>query len=405
LSDVTESDPVPVHGHCDPRFENVREVFGECLAGRKEVGAAIAFTLDGESVVDLWGGYTDETRTQEWEQDTIVNTYSTTKGMTALCAHRLIEQGLIRLDESVATYWPEFAQKGKDKVPVRWLLSHQVGLPAIRETLPPETLYDWDAMCAALAATEPWWEPGTQHGYHPVTYGFLVGEVIRRVAGKTVGQMFRDDVAEPLGADFHIGLAAAQHHRVSDLIGGLVAAKPKDGTNAPKIAIKSPLGDFMRDMSDATTMVGAAFNNPRIRTGSHNTPEWRQAEIPAANGHGNARALARIYGALACGGEVDGVRLLEPESILQARTEQASGPDQTLAQMPMRFGLGYMLRSDFMPLSPSENAFGHPGAGGSIGMADPDAGVGFGYVMNKMGMGLVGGATGFATLKAFFEAR
>jgi CubicO group peptidase (beta-lactamase class C family) len=401
----TTSSDVPVHGTCDPRFENVREVFAKCVASSKEVGAAIAFTLDGESVVDLWGGYADESCTREWERDTIVNTYSTTKGMTALCAHRLIERGLIRLDEPVAKHWPEFAQKGKEKVPFRWLLSHQVGLPAIREPLPPETLYDWDAMCAALASTEPWWEPGTQHGYHPVTYGFLVGEVIRRVTGKTVGQMFREEVAEPLGADFHIGLPPEHHHRVSDLLGSIAPAKPKDGSAPAPVKIKGPLGDFMRDMADSTTMVGAAFNNPRIRSGAHNTAEWRQAEIPAANGHGNARALARVYGALACGGEVDGVRLLEPQSIVQARTEQASGPDQTLANMPMRFGLGYMLRSEFMPFSPSENAFGHPGAGGSIGMADPDAGVGFGYVMNKMGMGLVGGATGFAVLKAFFEAR
>ena len=326
--------------------------------------------------------------------------------MTALIAHRLVEQGKIDLDAPVATYWPEFAAEGKKEVPVRWLLSHQVGLPAIRETLPSETLYDWDAMCSALAATEPWWTPGTKHGYHPVTYGFLVGEVIRRVAGKTVGQLFREDVAEPLGADFHIGLPEAEHGRVSDMVGSLAAPKTdaKTGSGKPAVRIKGPMADFMRDMADPTTMVGAAFNNPRIRAGAHNTTEWRKAEIPAANGHGNARALARIYGALACGGEVDGIRLLEPESVTRARTEQISGPDATLGSMPMRYGLGYMLRSDFMPLSPNESAFGHPGAGGSIGMADPEAGVGFGFVMNKMSQGLVGGPTGFAVLKTFFEA-
>lgn len=396
---------VPIHGYCDPRFSEVKEIFAAKLESN-EVGAAIAFTLDGEPVVDLWGGYTAEDQVREWERDTIVNTYSTTKGMTALIAHRLVEQGRIDLDAPVATYWPEFAQAGKAELPVRWLLDHRAGLPAIRKTLPPETLYDWDAMCVALAETEPWWKPGSQHGYHPVTFGFLVGEVIRRVAGKSVGQLFREDVAEPLGADFHIGLAPEHHARVSDLIGGIVpprSSKPKK-EGQPAARIKGPMGDFMRDMADPTTMVGAAFNNPRIRSGAHNTPEWRQAEIPAANGHGNARALARVYGALACGGEVDGVRLLEPDSISLARTEQASGPDATLGQMPMRYGLGYMLRSDFMPLSPNESAFGHPGAGGSIGMADPDVGVGFGYVMNKMSMGLVGGPTGFGVLKAFFDA-
>ena len=330
---------VPIHGHCDPRFSEVRAIFASKLAS-DEVGASIAFTLNGESVVDLWGGYTAADHEEEWQRDTIANTYSTTKGMTALIAHRLVEQGRIDLDAPVASYWPEFAAAGKEEVPVRWLLSHQVGLPAIRETLPAETLYDWNAMCAALAETEPWWKPGSQHGYHPVTFGFLVGEVIRRVAGKSVGQLFREDVAEPLGADFHIGLAPQHHDRVSDLIGG-IAPPPaaKSNTGKPVARIKGPMGDFMRDMVDPTTMVGAAFNNPKIRAGAHNTPEWRQAEIPAANGHGNARALARIYGALASGGEVDGVRLLEPDSITRARTEQVAGPDATLAQLPMRYGL------------------------------------------------------------------
>ena len=384
----------------------MKEVFQAKLDSGDEVGAAIAFTLNGESVVDLWGGHTAADRVREWDRDTIVNTYSTTKGMTALCAHRLIEKGLIDLDETVATYWPEFAQAGKQDVPVRWLLTHQVGLPAIRKVLPPETLYDWDAMCAALAETEPWWEPGKQHGYHPMTFGFLVGEVIRRVANKSVGTMFREEIAEPLGADFHIGLGAEHHHRVSPLIGSLIqtssSSRQENAKPAPKT--KGPMGDFMRDMADPTTMVGAAFNNPKVPAGAHNSPEWREAEIPAANGHGNARALARIYGALARGGEIEGVRLLEPESITRARTEQVSGPDTTLGQMPMRYGLGYMLRSNFMPFSPSENAFGHPGAGGSIGVADPDNRVGFGYVMNKMQMGLVGGPTGFAVLKTFYEA-
>ena len=402
LSDAT---PVPVDGQCDPRFAAVRETFEKCVA-KQEIGASIAFVLDGELVVDLWGGYTSKDQAEPWGPDTIANTYSTTKGMTALIAHRLVEQGKIDLDAPVAEYWPEFAKAGKQDVPVSWLLCHRAGLPAVRETLPGETLYDWDAMCTALAMTEPWWTPGEKHGYHPVTYGFLVGEVIRRVSGKSVGTLFREDVAEPLGADYHIGLPASEHGRVSDMVGSLAPPKEtrKAGSDEPAVRLKGPMADFMRDMTDPTTMVGAAFNNPHIKAGAHNTAAWRSAEIPAANGHGNARALARIYGALARGGETDGVRLLEPDSITRARTEQASGPDATLGSMPMRYGLGYMLRSDFMPLSPSENAFGHPGAGGSIGMADPDAKVGFGFVMNKMSQGLVGGPTGFAVLKTFFEA-
>ncbi|MBC8187934.1 MAG: beta-lactamase family protein [Proteobacteria bacterium] len=394
---------IPISGHCDPRFESVRRVFTDRFEAGKEVGAAIAFTLHGESVVDLWGGYLAGRREREWERDTLVNTYSTTKGMTAICAHRLVEQGRLDLDAPVADYWPEFAAAGKAEIPVRWLLSHQSGLPAIRKELPPEALFDWSAICAALAEQEPWWTPGTQHGYHPMTYGFLVGEVIRRVSGRTVGEMFREDVALPLRADFHIGLAESEDHRVSELIGS-IGGPPKSAPGQPQARIKGPMGDFMRDMQDPTTMVGKAFNNPRMSANTAHSRAWRGAEIPAANGHGNARALARIYGALACGGEVDGIRILEPETIDRARTEQASGPDATIGQLPMRYGLGYMLRSDFMPLSPSPNAFGHPGAGGSIGMADPDSGVGFGFVMNKMQMGLVGGPTAFEVIKTFFKA-
>lgn len=402
---MSATDAAPLEGHCDPRFERVREVFAERLP-KKEIGAAIAFTLDGEPVVDLWGGFFDKSHSKPWARDTIVNTYSTTKGMTAIVAHRLVEQGKIDLDAPVAQYWPEFAAKGKAEIPVRWLLSHQAGLPAIREPLPAETLFDWDAICAALAETEPWWTPGTQHGYHPVTYGFLVGEVIRRVSGKTVGTLFREDVAEPLGADYWIGLPASEHARVSDIVGTLAPPKSESTTESggPAIRVKGPLAEFMRDMTDPTTMVGAAFNNPRVPAGAQNSKAWREAEIPAANGHGTARALARIYGALACGGAVDGVRILEPDSVTRARTEQVAGPDATLGKMPMRYGLGFMLRSDYMPLSPNESAFGHPGAGGSIGLADPETGVGFGFVMNKMSQGLVGGPTAFAVLKAFFEA-
>jgi CubicO group peptidase (beta-lactamase class C family) len=395
----------PLEGHCEPRFARVREVFAEMLA-KIEVGAAIAFTLDGETVVDLWGGWVDKQKTQPWQSDTIVNTYSTTKGPTALVAHRLVEQGRLDLDAPVADYWPEFAAAGKAEIPVRWLLTHQAGLPAIRETLPPETLFDWDAMCTALAETEPWWTPGTRHGYHPMTFGFLVGEVIRRIDGRTVGQVFRDEIALPLGADYHIGLPASEHPRVAEMIGSLVPPRSERKTESggPSIRIKGPLAQFMQDMGDPTTMVGAAFNNPYVKPGTHNTKAWREAELPAANGHGTARALARIYGALSRGGEIDGVRLLEAESIERARAEQVAGPDAILGGMPTRFGLGYMLRTDFMPFTPNDGSFGHPGAGGSLGIADPEAKVGFGYVMNKMGQGLSGGSTGYAVLKAFFDA-
>ena len=388
-----------VQGHCDARFAPIRDIFEKSFADGEELGAAIAFCLDGEMVVDLWGGHRDVARTKPWTRDTLVNTYSTTKGMTAICAHQLVERGLVDLDAPVAKYWPEFAAKDKDAIPVRWLLSHQAGLPAVRKPLTQDMLYDWNAMAAALAEQDPWWEPGTKHGYHALTFGHLVGEVIRRVSGQSVGAFFRENVAGPLGADFHIGLAAEHDARCSELFGSL--APPSSTPGGP--VIPGPLGELLRDMTDPTTMAGAAFNNPPGRSDRVNTREWRAAEIPAANGHGTATALARIYGALARGGTLGGVRLLEPASIELARTEQAFGPDAVLGGLPMRFGLGFMLRQDFMPISPNANAFGHPGAGGSIGMADPDAKVGFGYVMNKMKLGLVGGPGAFAVLRKFFK--
>jgi CubicO group peptidase (beta-lactamase class C family) len=388
-----------VEGHCDARFAPIRDLFEASFASGEEIGAAIAFVLDGDLVVDLWGGHRDVAQTQPWQRDTIVNTYSTTKGMTAICAHQLVERGLLDLDAPVARYWPEFAQNGKGDIPVRWLLCHKAGLPAIKKPLAMEALWDWDAMTAALAEQEPWWEPGTRHGYHALTFGHLVGEVIRRASGKSVGTWFREQVAGPLDADFQIGLAPEEDARVSDTYGTLAPPAPAQGGPV----IPGPLGDFLRDMTDPTTMAGAAFNNPPGRADRVNTREWRGAEIPAANGHGTARALATIYGALARGGELGGARVLARESIDAARTEQAFGPDAVLGGLPMRFGLGFMLRQDFMPISPNAGAFGHPGAGGSIGMADPDAKVGFGYVMNKMKLGLVGGPGAFAVLNRFYE--
>jgi CubicO group peptidase (beta-lactamase class C family) len=394
------SSPVPIHGHCDSRFEGVRDAFRANLESGADLGAAVAFTLDGRSVVDLWGGWLDFEHTREWQRDTLVNVYSTTKGMTAICAHQLVERGELDLDAPVARFWPEFAQAGKEELPVRYLLSHQAGLPAVRRPLPAEALYDWDRIVAALAEQSPWWEPGRKHGYHALTYGFLVGELVRRVSGKSLGAFFRENVAAPLGADFHIGLAEEHDARTSRLHGQLNAGLSKQAERK----LPEPIRVFLRDMGDPSTMTGAAFNNPPIAPGSHNTRAWRAAELPAANGHGTARALARVYGALARRGEIDGVRLLEPESIDRAIAEQVSGPDAVLGGLPMRIGLGFMLRQDFMPLSPSPRAFGHPGAGGSLGMADPDAGVGFGYTLNKMQMGLVGAPGAFTVIRAFFDA-
>jgi CubicO group peptidase (beta-lactamase class C family) len=393
----------PIHGHCDPRFSSVREVFEKNFP--PDVGAAVAVTLHGEPVVDLWGGHKDPERTDPWTEDTIVNVYSTTKGMAAICAHQLVEQGRLDLDAPVAKYWPEFAQAGKDQVPVRYLLCHKSGLPAPRKQLEAGGLYDWDTGTKALAETEPWWKPGENHGYHALTYGHLVGEVVRRVSGASIGQYFKNHVAEPLDLDFHIGLDAKHDDRVAHMIQPDPTATPSgpaDGGDGPPADLLPALAKMMKDMVDPTSMTWAAFN---VSQGQQdpNSREWRGAEIPAANGHGTARSLAKVYGALANGGAVDGVRVLKPDTIDAARTEQWAGADAVLGGLPMRFGLGFMLRTDLMPITPGPGGFGHAGAGGSLGFADPDTGVGFGYVMNQMQQGLLGGAGAFALLRAFYD--
>jgi CubicO group peptidase (beta-lactamase class C family) len=384
-----------IEGHCDPRFARVRDVFAENFRTRDEVGASVAVTIDGKPVLDLWGGHADQSRTQPWARDTLVNVYSTTKGMTAICAHRLVEQGELDLDAPVATYWPEFAQAGKGKVPVRWLLGHRGGLAAVRTVLPSAALYDWTAMTSALAAQEPWWTPGEQHGYHAVTFGWLVGEVVRRISGKSLGTFFRDEIAAPLGLDFHIGLPEKEHERCGEMSMIPLPDPDYDGPN---------LGAII--MGDPQSIQALAFiNPPSMALGPNNAP-WRSAEIPGANGHGTARSLARVYGALACGGDVDGVHVLDAKSIARCHTELSRGPDIVL-QLDTRFGHGFMLSQDRKDarFGPSPRAFGHPGAGGSVGFADPDTGLGFGYTMNRMGPHILLDPRATALIDAVYACR
>jgi CubicO group peptidase (beta-lactamase class C family) len=335
-----------INGFCDPRFEPVRAAFAENWDVFDEVGASVAITLDGRSVVDLWGGWADGARTRPWERDTMVLVASTTKGFTGLCGNMVIERGLLDPDVPVARYWPEFAANGKADVPVKYLFDHRVGLPDVPSGV---AIHDWDAMTAGLAAAAPRWEPGTAHAYHSMTYGHLVGELIRRVTGMTVGTFFRTQVCEPLGADAWIGVPHSEQGRIADLVGA-----------------SAPFTD----------------------------PEWVEAEIPAANGHANGRSLARIYGALACGGELDGVHLLERSTIDDALQGPATGPwfgwtTDMLAAVgvsdslfSLRFARGFVLNSEFAWMGPNPNAFGYGGSGGSFAFADTDARVGFGYAQN-----------------------
>ncbi len=361
-----------IQGRCDPRFKRVRELFEAGFESGAELGAGLNVVVDGRELIDLWGGFADRERTRPWRRDTLANVYSTTKGITAIAAHQLVERGELELDAPVARYWPEFAQKGKASIPVRMLLNHRAGLAAVTRPLAPEDLFDWSTMTRALEEQEPWWEPGADHGYHALTYGWLVGELIRRVSGMSVGRYVREHIAAPLGAEFWIGLPEELDARTAELHQGPISS---DGPNLMERIAAEPEG-----------VLAKAFGNPPLLLMSPNTRAWRAAELPAANGHTTAPALARIYAALASGGELDGVRILRRETIERAREEESYGPDRVLA-LVSRIGLGFMLPPANEPLGPNPRPFGHGGAGGSLGLADPEAKLGFGYVMNLMHTG------------------
>jgi CubicO group peptidase (beta-lactamase class C family) len=359
-----------IDGTTDAGFEAVRTAFAENFAQRGETGGAVCVSVGGRTVVDLWGGWTSASAAEPWRPDTLVNFFSVGKGLMALLAARLAGDGRLDTDAAVTRYWPEFGAAGKEAVTVRHLLTHQAGLPAIRRQLPPGAMLDWELMTGELACHPPWWEPGTAHGYHVNTFGFLVGEVLRRASGLSVGALLRAEVAGPLGADVHIGLDAAEHARVAEFIWPGRPPAPGDPPGA---------GD------DRTMEHNAYFNPPGLSgVGLVNSAAWRQAELPSANGHGSARGVARVYTALAAGGAVDGVLVVDPGALDAAATEQVYGDDLILHR-PSRFGLGFQLSQAERPIGRSARAFGHFGAGGSLGFCDPEAGVGFGYVTGEMG--------------------
>jgi CubicO group peptidase (beta-lactamase class C family) len=377
-----------VQGESAPRFAAVREAFEKSFAAGEEVGASFAAFLDGAPVVDLWGGHADAARSRPWQRDTLVNVFSTTKAPAALVLHMLAERGAVDLDAPVAAYWPEFARAGKEALRVRDLLAHRAGLAALRAPLPVEALWDWRQMTDALAAEAPWWEPGTESGYHAMTYGFLVGEVARRAAGRTLGAFFRDEVARPLGADFWIGLPASEDARVAEL----VPPSPAELAAAGPAAAPAP-----------GSLLAQVMANPPLVPATANRPEWRRAEIPAANGHGNARSVARVMAALAGGGSLGGARVIGADALARATREEWRGKDLVLG-VEMSWGLGFMLESDTLPLSPGGRAFGHGGWGGSLGVADPEARLGWAYVMNKMSPGTLGDTRAFRLAQALYSA-
>jgi CubicO group peptidase (beta-lactamase class C family) len=371
-----------VYGSCDPQFQSVRQEFERNFRERGEVGASVCVTVHGETVVDLWGGIARTDTQTPWTAETVSLVFSSTKGATALCAHILASRGLLDLDALVATYWPEFTQAGKAQIPVKMLLNHQAGLPAVRTPLPQGAYADWELMVTALANEEPFWEPGTRNGYHALTMGWLVGEVVRRVSGKSLGTFFQEEIAKPLGLDFWIGLPKDKESRVAPMI----AAAP------------DPDSLFFREIAKPGSLQSLVLLNSGGYMGAAPEYDYRAAhaaEIGAAGGITNARGLAGMYAPLACGGTLKGVELVGPDTLARmAAVSSATGRDAVLV-MPTRFSLGFMKSMDNRraPLGVrdsvliSEDAFGHVGAGGSFGFADPTAAMSFGYTMNRMGPG------------------
>lgn len=359
-----------IQGYFDLQFEALKDAFTALFADPQERGMALCVQVGGETVVDLWAGMADKEGQQPWHSDTILNLFSCTKTFTAVTVLQLVGEGKLELDAPVARYWPEFAAAGKDKITLRHLLSHQAGLPALSHMLPAEALYDWQVMTSALAAEQPWWPLGEGHGYAPITYGWLVGEVLRRVEGRGPGESIVARTAKPLGLDFHVGLGDAEFERVATISRG----KGNLGDAAAQRLLKTM-------MSEPAAMSTRAFTNPPSIMTSTNKPEWRRMQQPAANGHGNARSLAGFYSGL-----LDG-RLLESELLDELTREHAVGEDKTLLTRT-RFGLGCMLDQPEVANATygmGARAFGHPGAGGSIGFADPERDVAFGFVTNNLG--------------------
>lgn len=353
-----------IHGQCDAGFAAVGEVFAENFHSRGEIGAAVCVYKDGKKVVDLWGGITDLETGNPWVKDTIVCMMSVGKSMCALSVLMLVERGKIELDAPVARYWPEFAQAGKDKITVRILLAGKAGL-LYADHAPDEAGYDWDVMIRAFEQQQPEWEPGTKGGYHSMSCGFLLGELVHRVDGRMIDVFFAEEVAGPLGVDYRFGLTDDDMTRVASII-------------------PSPESVTLKQSQDPSTKLGRAW---RIRPKApvpYNDERYRRAVFPSSNGHGNARAIARVYAALAQGGSLDGVTLISPELIEIARTETWRGTCQ-MTDREFRYGTGFFLNyPPLLPFGANDRAFGHPGAGGAIAVADPENGLAFSYSPNLM---------------------
>jgi CubicO group peptidase (beta-lactamase class C family) len=372
---------VDIRGTVAPGFEHVRDVFRENFAVRKEIGAACAVYLRGEKVVDLWGGARDEVTGAPWEEDTMVLVFSTTKGMAATAMAVAHSRALFDYDEPVARYWPEFAQHDKGSISVRTLLSHQAGLCVIDEPLDVHTLDDLDRLARALAAQRPAWKPGDRHGYHGISLGFYEGELLRRVDPKkrTLGRFFHDEVAAPLGVEFYIGLPHG-------FPAGRIARIKGFPVLGAAVRLHTFPWRFALGLLNPRSLTARAFNNPRIANPADlDSPAFRSVEMPASNGVGTARSIARVYSALALGGSELGIDPATLQALKRPATAPRLGKRDVVLGADSSFSLGFLKPCDACRFGSSETAFGTPGAGGSFGFADPDIGLGFSYVMNRMG--------------------
>ena len=368
-----------IHGHAATGFEKVADAFRSNFDVFPELGAGFALYADGELKVDLWGGVADKATGRAWDEQTLQLVFSTTKGAAAICVARLVEAGKLSYSDTVASHWPEFAANGKGDVTVAQMMSHQAGLAWVEAPLSIDDLLAVDPIVAALADQAPLWAPGSTHGYHALTYGWLAGELVRRVDGRSIGRYFADEVASPLGLDFWIGLPENEEGRVSTLESAPPPSDPAELAMIMQMMGPGTPGFNALTMHGVVLALGMAEN-------PFNTRPFHATEMPAANGITNARSLAKMYAATV--GEVDGVRILGADAMSAASAEAVRGSDHCLVA-ETRFGMGFMLDNATVPLV-GPNAFGHAGAGGSLGHADPDSGIGYGYVMNQMLGGIAG---------------
>jgi len=374
-----------IHGRCDGRFEAVRSALAQNLDSGEELGASLVLDIDGDIVIDMWGGFCDEARTVPWGEHTITNVWSSTKTVTSLAALMLADRGELDVDAPVARYWPEFAAAGKQDVRVRHLMSHSSGVSALDQPAVVEDLYDWQKATSRMAAQAPWWEPGTASGYHALNYGHLVGELVRRISGKTLKQFVAEEITGPLGADFQIGAAESDWGRIANVV--------------PPPPLPFDFEALGPDHPAVKTLTG-----PIVEAGEANTPGWRNADIGAANGHGNARSLARVMSVVARGGEVDGIRLLGPGTIDLIFREQLNGIDLVLG-VPLRWGIGYGLpQRDVLPWIPDEQICFWGGWGGSMIIMDAGRRMTISYMMNKMAPGIIGSDRSAAYGQAIYDA-